>query len=75
MRTRRKTSTSLAAYERMSSMDSGRTDVRPRRVFTRTGKKQRMAAIAIFECGFRTPNHAFMIGANAMIGTALAAIA
>jgi hypothetical protein len=44
-------------------------------VFTITGKKQRTAAIAIFEKGFRSPNQLFVIGAKAMIGTALAATA
>ncbi len=44
-------------------------------MFTRTGKKQSTPAIAHFECGLRTPNQAFVIGANAMIGIALAAIA
>src|SRR5918998_3937015 len=68
-------STSLAAYERMSSIDDGRTDVRPRSVFTSTGKKTSAAAIAIFDVLFSGPNHWFVIGANAMIGTALAAIA
>ena len=67
--------TSLAAYERISSIDRGLTDVRPRSVFTITGKKQRTAAIAIFEKGFSSPNQLFVIGANAMIGIALAATA
>src|SRR5438046_499137 len=75
MRTRRKMSTSPAAYERISSIDSGRTEVRPRRVVTSTGKKQRTPAIAHLECGLRTPNHAFVIGAKAMIGMAFAATA
>ncbi len=74
MRTRRKTSRSGAAYERISSIDSGSTDVSPRSVFTSTGKKHRTAAIVIFDQGLRSPNHAFVIGANAMIGTAFAAI-
>src|SRR6188508_1463776 len=69
MRTRWKMSRSRAAYERISSTDSGRTDVRPRSVFTIT------AAIAIFEAGERIPNQLFVIGAKAMIGTAFAAIA
>jgi hypothetical protein len=75
IRTWRKTSTSPAAYERMSSIDLGFTDVSPRNVFTITGKKQSTAAIAIFETGFRSPNQLFVIGAKAMIGTAFAAIA
>ncbi len=43
-------------------------------MFTRTGKKQSTAAIVIFDHGLRIPNHAFVIGANAMIGIAFAAI-
>src|ERR687884_1996782 len=74
-RTRRKISSSPAAYERISSIDDGRTDVSPRIVFTSTGKKQSTAAIAIFDDLFRGENQAFVIGAKAMIGTALAAIA
>ena len=71
---RRKTSRSGAAYERISSIDSGSTDVSPRNVFTSTGKKHRTAAIVTFDQGLRSPNHAFVIGANAMMGTAFAAI-
>src|SRR5437867_3774958 len=74
-RTRRNTSSSLAAYERISSIDSGRTDVSPRSVFTKTGKKQSTAAMTIFDHGLRIPNQAFVIGANARIGIAFAAIA
>src|SRR5207253_5893838 len=59
----------------MSSIDDGRTDVRPRSVFTSTGKKQSTAAIAIFDDLLSGENHAFVIGAKAMIGTAFAAIA
>ena len=44
-------------------------------MFTITGKKTRIAAIAIFEVFESGPNHWFVIGAKAMIGTALAAIA
>ena len=44
-------------------------------MFTSTGKKQSTAAIAIFEFGESGSNQALKIGANAMIGTALAAIA
>src|SRR5436305_15029009 len=75
MRTRRKIAIWPAAYECISSSDSGRTDVRPRSALTRTGKKQSTAAITIFELLLNGENHAFAIGANAMIGTALAAIA
>ena len=76
IRTRRKISTWPAAYECMSSMSCGRTDVSPRSVLTSTGKKQRTAAMKIFELFVRPPaNHWFAIGANAMIGIAFAAIA
>ena len=51
IRTRRKISTSPAAYERISSIEDGRTDVSPRSVFTSTGKKQSTAAITIFGAG------------------------
>ena len=44
-------------------------------MFTITGKKQSTPAIAIFECGESGSNQALKIGANAMIGTAFAAIA
>src|SRR5919106_2451463 len=47
--TRRKIASSPAAYERISSIDDARTAVRPRSVFTKTGKKQSTAAITIFE--------------------------
>ena len=40
-----------------------------------TGKNTSTAAIIIFESGLRTPNQLFMSGANAMIGTAPAAMA
>ena len=58
----------------MSSSDSGRTEVSPRRVLTSTGKKQSTAAMTIFDHGLRIPNQAFVIGAKATIGTAFAAI-
>ena len=44
-------------------------------MFTITGKKTRIAAIAIFDVFSSGPNHWFVIGAKAMIGTAFAAIA
>ena len=45
-------------------------------MFTSTGKKQRTAAIAIFELFVSPPpNHWFVIGAKAMIGIAFAATA
>ena len=40
-----------------------------------TGKKTSSAAIIIFERGLRTPNQLLRMGAMAMIGTALLAIA
>ena len=46
----------------------------PRSVLTRTGKKQSAAAITIFDQGLNVPNHAFVIGANAITGMAFAAI-
>src|SRR5688572_25182306 len=58
----------------MSSRASGRTDVRQRSVLTRTGKKQSTPAMATFDHGLSVPNQAFVIGAKAMIGIALAAI-
>src|SRR4051812_16771912 len=67
-RTRRKMSISPAAYERISSIEVGRTDVRPRTVLTNTGKKQMTPAIAIFDVLPNGPNHALVIGAKAMIG-------
>src|SRR3954451_4048806 len=63
-----------AAYERISSIDSGRTEVSPRSVLTSTGKKHSTAAMVIFDQGLSVPNHAFVIGAKAMIGIAFAAI-
>ena len=74
-RTRRQIVRSLAAYERISSIWRGETLVSPRRVLTITGKKQRTPAIAIFELRESGSNHALKIGAKAMIGIALAAIA
>src|SRR5919106_1511684 len=67
-RTRQKIVSSPAAYDRISSIDDGCTEVSPRSVFTNTGKKHRIAAITIFESGFKSPNHWFVIGAKAMIG-------
>src|SRR3954447_8102012 len=74
-RTSRKTVSSPTAYERISSSCWGLTERRPRTVFTNTGKKQRMAAITIFDVLSSGLNQAFVIGANAMIGMAFAAIA
>src|SRR5918996_2873944 len=75
IRTRRKISSSPAAYDRISSIAEGGTEVSPRSVLMSTGKKQITAAIAIFDAGERTPNQLFVIGAKAMIGIAFAAIA
>src|SRR5258706_2227182 len=74
-RTRRQIASSDAAYERISSIWRGLALWSPRSVFTITGRKQRTAAIAIFEPGVTGLNHASKIGANAMIGIALAAMA
>src|SRR3954454_8410279 len=63
-RTRRKMVTSEAAYERISSIEDGRTDVRPLVVFTITGKNTRIPAMAIFEVFSSGPNHWLVIGAN-----------
>src|SRR5437763_3146161 len=75
IRTRRKIAASPPAYERISSIEDGCTEVSPRNVLTIVGKKQSTAAIDIFENGFRRPNQLLVIGENAMIGTAFAAIA
>src|SRR5689334_13131712 len=74
-RTRRKISSSPAAYERISSIWDGRTEVNPRKVFTNTGKKHRMPAVAIRGESESGSNQALKIGEKAMIGMALAAIA
>src|ERR1700674_2277129 len=75
IRTRQNVESRPAAYDCISSIDDGWTEVSPRSVLIITGKKQSSAAIAIFEKGFSRPNQLFMIGANAMIGIALAATA
>src|SRR5262249_47918198 len=71
----RKIVKSLTAYERISSICDGLTERSPRTTFTKTGKKQRIAATTIFDSFVNGLNHAFVIGANAMIGIAFAAIA
>ena len=71
----RKISKLPAAYERISSIGEGRTEVSPRSVFTSTGKKQSTASDRHLRALLERPNHAFAIGAKAMIGIALAAIA
>src|SRR5207248_11095395 len=75
IRTRRKTASCPTAYDRISSSCCGFTDVRPRTTLTKTGKQHRTAATAIFELFVSGLNHAFVIGAKAMIGTAFAAMA
>src|SRR3954451_12684410 len=75
IRTRRKISISPAPYERISSIWDGRTECRTRSVVTKTGKKQRTAAVAIRGAGDSGSNLALKMGENAMIGIALAAIA
>ena len=74
-RTRRQISSSPAAYDRISSIWRGLALWSPRSVFTSTGRKQRTPAIAIFDVGESGLSQASKIGANAMIGMALAAIA
>src|ERR687887_1771995 len=64
MRTRRNIAISPPPYERISSIEDGCTEVRPRRVLTIVGKKHNTAAIAIFETGFSRPNQLFVIGEN-----------
>ena len=43
-------------------------------MFTSTGKKHSAAAMTTFDHGLSVPNQAFVIGANAIMGIALAAI-
>src|SRR5262245_7107627 len=74
-RTFRKTDDSDAAYDRMSSSAAGSTLSSPRTVLIITGKNTRPAAIIAFENWESTPNQLLKIGANAMIGIELAAIA
>src|SRR6185312_971739 len=59
----------------MSSIWAGLTEVSPRSVLTNTGKKHKTPAVAMRGDGESGSNHALKIGENAMIGTALAAIA
>src|SRR5262249_54329455 len=75
MRTRRNVSSSPPPYERISSIEDGCTDVSPRRALIIVGKKQSTGGMTICETGLIRPNQLLVIGANAMIGTALAAIA
>src|SRR3979490_1380618 len=75
MRRRRRISMSPAAYERMSSRAAGSTWVRPRTVFTITGKKTIRAEIVIGGRTLSEPNQLIVIGANARIGIELAPIA
>src|SRR5262249_5991851 len=73
--TSRKTVNSPASYDRISSICDGFTERRPRTTFTNTGKKQSTAAMTILDVFVSGSNHAFVIGAKAMIGIAFAAIA
>ena len=59
----------------MSSSADGSTWVRPRVTLIMTGKNTSSAATIIFDSGFVIPNQALKIGAMAMIGIALAAMA
>ncbi len=68
-------STSPAAYDRISSRAEGSTLVSPRTVLTITGKKTIRVTMKIRASGLSTPNQALEIGAMAMIGMELAAIA
>ena len=52
-----------------------RSERSPRTTFTKTGKKQSTDAITMCDVFVSGLNHAFVIGANAMIGTAFAATA
>src|SRR6185369_17295028 len=64
-----------AAEARISSIAESSTWLSPRATLTSIGKKTSRITIAILANGFRIPNQIDMIGAAAMIGTALAPIA
>src|SRR6185503_14560937 len=74
IRNRRSTSRSEAAYEAMSSSAAGSTLVRPRTELTIVGKKVISPTIVTRGSGLSNPNQLIMIGASAMIGTALIAV-
>src|SRR6478609_8540946 len=65
---------SVAAYEAMSSSAAGSTLVSPRIVLTIMGKKTMTATIVRRGRRLSGPNQFSVIGANAMIGMALAPI-
>src|SRR6266545_1364060 len=75
MRNLRNTVKSDAAVERISSSAAGSTELSPRTVLIITGKKTSSAAIIDLDSGLARPNQLFMIGAKAMIGMELRAIA
>src|SRR5690606_32452157 len=75
MRSARRILNGDAAYEFISSSWRGSISVRPRTVLIIAGKNTIMATIAIFDAGLVMPNQLFIIGAKAIIGTELAAIA
>src|SRR5450759_1250522 len=75
MRTQRKTWALLAAQARISSIAAGSALVSPRTVLIMTGKKQMIAEIIALEICWSIPHQLFMIGAKAMMGIELAAIA
>jgi len=66
---------SPAAHDANSSTAAGGTSVRPRIVFAMTGKKTMSATMIKRGMTLSGPNQLRVIGANAMIGTVLAAIA
>jgi hypothetical protein len=69
-RSQRYCCTSLAAYERIRSSESGFTSVRPRKVFTTIGKNTVMATITALE-GQSIPIILTSTGARATMGTLL----
>src|SRR5258708_35235775 len=71
----RKISNSLAASDRINSSEAGSTEVSPRTVLIIVGKKVRIATMMILDVGLTIPNHAFVMGAKAIIGMELTAIA
>src|SRR6266511_4545895 len=74
-RTLSNTCHSSVAYERINSKADGSTWVSPRIILIIIGKNVMIATIIIFESWVVRPNQLFMIGAKAMMGTELAAIA
>src|SRR5262249_32783010 len=66
---------SEVAYERSNSKAQGSISVSPRSMLIIIGKNVITATIIILESCVVTPNQLFMIGAKAMMGTELAAMA